>query len=155
MTYHMSIAALVDPTRRQVFERLRPGARSVGEIARGLPVSRPAVSQHLRVLRDAGLVSERRQGTRRLYAIDLAGLAVGRVDQLGEPGAHLRVVELDGDRDSRERSRAAKSAALNISCIPLSFKLLSAAAVVPFGLVTFSRNVVGVFPESRNIVAAP
>ena len=69
------IAALGDPTRRAVFERLRQGPRPVGELARELPVSRPAVSQHLRVLKDAGLVTERREGTRRLYRIDPAGVA--------------------------------------------------------------------------------
>ena len=63
-------SALADPTRRAVFERLRRGPLPVGEIARDLPVSRPAVSQHLRVLKEAGLVSERRDGTRRLYRIE-------------------------------------------------------------------------------------
>jgi DNA-binding transcriptional ArsR family regulator len=71
-------AALADPTRRAVFERLRGGPRPVGELARDLPVSRPAVSQHLRVLKDAGLVTERREGTRRLYRIDPDGLAALR-----------------------------------------------------------------------------
>jgi DNA-binding transcriptional ArsR family regulator len=69
------ISALADPTRRAVFERLRRGPQPVGEIARGLPVSRPAVSQHLRVLREAGLVTERKDGTRRLYRVDPDGLA--------------------------------------------------------------------------------
>jgi DNA-binding transcriptional ArsR family regulator len=69
-----AIAALADPTRRAVFERLRSGPRPVGEIARGLPVSRPAVSQHLRVLKEAGLVTERKEGTRRLYRVDPGGL---------------------------------------------------------------------------------
>ena len=69
------ISALADPTRRAVFEQLRDGPRAVGEIARGLPVSRPAVSQHLRVLKEAGLVTERRDGTRRLYRIDPDGVA--------------------------------------------------------------------------------
>jgi DNA-binding transcriptional ArsR family regulator len=59
-------------------ERLRQGPRPVGDIARDLPVSRPAVSQHLRVLKDAGLVTERRDGTRRLYRIDPDGLAAIR-----------------------------------------------------------------------------
>ena len=67
--------ALGDPTRRAVFERLAPGPLPVGEIAAGLPVSRPAVSQHLRVLREAGLVTERREGTRRVYSVDPRGLA--------------------------------------------------------------------------------
>ena len=70
--------ALAAPTRRAVFERLRGGPRPVGDIARGLPVSRPAVSQHLRALKDAGLVAERREGTRRLYRIDPDGLAALR-----------------------------------------------------------------------------
>jgi DNA-binding transcriptional ArsR family regulator len=71
-------AALSDPTRRQVFERLQSGGRSVGEIARGLPVSRPAVSQHLKVLKQAGLVGDRAEGTRRVYHIDPHGLAAVR-----------------------------------------------------------------------------
>ena len=58
-----------------MFERLKDGPRAVGELAQGLPVSRPAVSQHLRVLKDAGLVTDERAGTRRLYRIDAAGLA--------------------------------------------------------------------------------
>jgi DNA-binding transcriptional ArsR family regulator len=66
--------ALGDPTRRAIFEQLRRGPRAVGEIASELPVSRPAVSQHLRVLKDAGLVTERREGTRRLYRLDPDGL---------------------------------------------------------------------------------
>ena len=71
------MTALADPTRRAIFERLREGPRAVGELARDLPVSRPAVSQHLRVLKEAGLVSERKNGTRRLYRIEpdaVAGL---------------------------------------------------------------------------------
>ena len=64
------MGALGDPTRRAIFERLRSKPLSVGEIADGLPVSRPAVSQHLRVLKEAGLVTERRNGTRRLYRLD-------------------------------------------------------------------------------------
>ena len=60
MAYETVMNALGDPTRRAVYERLRSGPRSVGEIAAGLPVSRPAVSQHLRVLKEAGLVAERR-----------------------------------------------------------------------------------------------
>ena len=72
------IAALADPTRRAIFERLRGGPRPVVELASDLPVSRPAVSQHLRVLKEAGLVTERRDGTRRLYRIDPDGIAALR-----------------------------------------------------------------------------
>src|SRR5215471_17275873 len=66
--------ALGDPTRRQVFMRLRSGAHSVGEIAERMDVSRPAVSQHLRVLKAARLVTDRAEGTRRLYALDQRGI---------------------------------------------------------------------------------
>jgi DNA-binding transcriptional ArsR family regulator len=74
MAYHNIFAALADPTRRAVFERLRAGPVSVGEIAAGLPVSRPAVSQHLKALREAGLVRHEVDGTRRLYEVDPKGL---------------------------------------------------------------------------------
>jgi DNA-binding transcriptional ArsR family regulator len=67
--------ALGDGTRRLILERLRRGPCAVGELAAALPVSRPAVSQHLRVLKEAGLVRERRNGTRRLYRVDTDGLA--------------------------------------------------------------------------------
>ena len=70
--------ALGDRTRRQIFELLRSGPRSVGELAAGLPVSRPAVSQHLRVLEEVGLVTHRRNGTRHLYELDSAGVGVLR-----------------------------------------------------------------------------
>jgi DNA-binding transcriptional ArsR family regulator len=63
--------ALGDPTRRRIFELLQGGRLAVGELAADLPVSRPAVSQHLRVLKEAGLVSERPQGARRIYRLDL------------------------------------------------------------------------------------
>ena len=70
--------ALGDPTRRAVLELLRDGARPVGEIAEHLPVSRPAVSQHLRVLKEAGLVRDHKEGTRRRYRVDTEGLAALR-----------------------------------------------------------------------------
>ena len=68
------ISALADPTRRTVFEAVARRPRAVGELAAELPVSRPAVSQHLKVLRDAGLVTVRAEGTRRFYAADPEGL---------------------------------------------------------------------------------
>jgi DNA-binding transcriptional ArsR family regulator len=67
-------SALGDRTRRTIFTRLSRRPCAVGELARGLPVSRPAVSQHLRVLKDAGLVSDRAEGTRRIYQVNPAGL---------------------------------------------------------------------------------
>jgi DNA-binding transcriptional ArsR family regulator len=75
MAYQDPMDALGDRTRRAIFEQLRKGPRAVGEIADELPVSRPAVSQHLRVLKEAGLVTERRNGTRRIYRVDPDGVA--------------------------------------------------------------------------------
>ena len=75
MAYATAMDALGDATRREIMERLRGGPRPVGEIAAGLPVSRPAVSQHLRVLKEAGLVAERKEGTRRIYRVEPKGLA--------------------------------------------------------------------------------
>ena len=66
--------ALGDPTRRAIFERLGRGPAAVGEIAKELPVSRPAVSQHLKVLKDAGLVRDEHVGNRRIYSVDADGL---------------------------------------------------------------------------------
>ena len=81
MAYELSgLAALADPTRRTIFERLTAGHMAVGELARELPVSRPAVSQHLKVLKDAGLVTDRAAGTRRIYQVDPDGLAALRTD---------------------------------------------------------------------------
>jgi DNA-binding transcriptional ArsR family regulator len=74
MTYAAAMDALGDPTRRAIFERLKGGARAVGDLAGEFPVSRPAVSQHLQVLKRAGLVRDRRAGTRRLYELDPQGL---------------------------------------------------------------------------------
>jgi len=78
MAYGQVMDALGDPTRRAVLDLLRRGPRAVGEIADHLPVSRPAVSQHLRVLKDAGLVHDRPDGSRRLYAVDQRGLDEAR-----------------------------------------------------------------------------
>src|SRR3972149_6456596 len=73
MAYSSAMDALGDPTRRAILERLRRGPRAVGELAARLPVSRPAVSQHLRVLEQAGLVRVRREGTRHLYSLNPRG----------------------------------------------------------------------------------
>ncbi len=70
--------ALGDPTRRAIFERLADGPLPVGELARDLPVTRPAVSQHLKVLKQAGLVTDRQDGTRRIYQLDPTGIAAVR-----------------------------------------------------------------------------
>jgi len=72
------LAALADPTRRAILERVGRSPAAVGELARDLPVTRPAVSQHLKVLKEAGLVRDQAVGTRRIYAVDPAGLAAAR-----------------------------------------------------------------------------
>jgi DNA-binding transcriptional ArsR family regulator len=75
-TYRLeALGVLGDPTRRQIFETLAAGPLSVGELAQRLPVSRPAVSQHLRALKEAGLVVDRAAGTRRIYQVDPTGVA--------------------------------------------------------------------------------
>jgi DNA-binding transcriptional ArsR family regulator len=77
-TYQNGFSALADPTRRAILERLARGPRAVGELAGEFPVSRPAVSQHLKVLKDAGLVSDERDGNRRLYRVDPRGIEAMR-----------------------------------------------------------------------------
>ena len=104
MTYKLALTALSDPTRRTVFERIIKAPRSVGEIAHGLPISRPAVSQHLKVLRDAGLVQEQRAGTRRIYSADAKALGELRayVDQMWQT-ALGRFAASAGKRGGRKR----------------------------------------------------
>src|SRR5258707_705601 len=74
MAYSIALTVLADPTRRQLFEGLRAGPRSVNVLAARVPVSRPAVSQHLKILREAGLVEERAEGARRIYSLRREGL---------------------------------------------------------------------------------
>jgi DNA-binding transcriptional ArsR family regulator len=79
LTYEgQGLSALADPTRRAIFERLAGRPRAVGDLARELPVSRPAVSQHLKVLKEAGLVVDRPAGTRRIYQLDPDGIGALR-----------------------------------------------------------------------------
>jgi DNA-binding transcriptional ArsR family regulator len=99
MAYQAALLALADPTRRRVFEQLRDGPKSVGSIAVQMPVSRPAVSQHLGVLKKAGLVVDRAEGTRRVYYIDPHGLAAIRVylDQFWNEALLAFQAELEKD----------------------------------------------------------
>ncbi len=103
MAYAEALAALADPTRRTVLETLRLGPRSVGDLARGLPVSRPAVSQHLRVLKNAGLVRERRVGTRNFYSVDGDGLAELRVYVEGFWDEALAAFKEAAERDEEDK----------------------------------------------------
>jgi DNA-binding transcriptional ArsR family regulator len=100
-----AFAALADPTRRAVFERLARGPRAVGELAKGLPVSRPAVSQHLAVLKEAGLVKDQADGTRRVYRIDPAGLGAIRawLDRFWEDSLASFKTELETAMRKEER----------------------------------------------------
>jgi DNA-binding transcriptional ArsR family regulator len=103
MAYQATFLALADPTRRRVFEELRRGPCSVGKIAARMPVSRPAVSQHLGVLKKAGLVADRAEGTRRVYCIDPHGLAAIRIwmDQFWDEALVAFQAELE-KKDSRQ-----------------------------------------------------
>ncbi|MBV9991713.1 MAG: winged helix-turn-helix transcriptional regulator [Alphaproteobacteria bacterium] len=103
MAYQSAFAALADPMRRSVFERLMDGPQPVGRIARGMPVSRPAVSQHLKVLKEAGLVTDRAEGTRRVYSIDPQGLAAVRryLDQFWTEALDAFTAEVEKDEGER------------------------------------------------------
>jgi DNA-binding transcriptional ArsR family regulator len=105
MTNARAFAALSDPTRRQVFERLADGPRAVGDLAEGLPVSRPAVSQHLKVLKEAGLVTDRAEGTRRVYQIDPQGLGQlrGWLDRFWDAALAAFVAEAERRDDGDDR----------------------------------------------------
>ena len=107
MTYTTNaFAALGDPTRREIFERVARRPAAVGEIANGLPVSRPAVSQHLKVLKEAGLVMDRAHGTRRVYEIDPQGLGAIRawLDQFW--GLALEAFKAEVERESEADANA-------------------------------------------------
>jgi DNA-binding transcriptional ArsR family regulator len=99
--------ALGDPNRRAIVELLAAGDRSVSELAGALPISRPAVSRHLRLLKEAGLVADRAEGTRRLYRLDDEGIAAVReyLEQVwGEAAARFRLVA-ENTREQRGRDR--------------------------------------------------
>ena len=103
MAYVHPLDVLGDPTRRRIFERLRGGPLAVGELADGLPVSRPAVSQHLRVLKEAGLVVDRKDGARRLYEVAPDGL-IGLRDWFdGFWSDALAAFQEAAERKARER----------------------------------------------------
>ena len=102
-----TLVALADPTRREIFERLAARPSAVGELADGLPVSRPAVSQHLKVLKSAGLVTDRADGTRRVYQIDPAGLGAIRawLDRFWGRALLAFQAEIENREQSRESGK--------------------------------------------------
>jgi len=103
MTYSSALTALGDPTRQRVFEELRAGPKPVGVIAARLPVSRPAVSQHLKLLREAGLVGHRSEGTRRVYFINPHGLQELRawLDQFWDKSLAAFAAEVEKENGDR------------------------------------------------------
>ena len=103
MAYGTALAVLADPTRRRVFERLRHGPRPVNLIAAGLPVSRPAVSQHLKALKQAGLVVERSEGARRIYSLRHEGLMELREWLDGFWGDALEAFKVEAERSHRAK----------------------------------------------------
>jgi DNA-binding transcriptional ArsR family regulator len=107
MAYGDALSALADPTRRRVFERLKSGPQPVGAIARGMPVSRPAVSQHLKALKEAGLVADRPEGARRVYFIDPHGLGALRkwLDQFWDEALVAFQAEVEKASDHKERGK--------------------------------------------------
>lgn len=106
MTYDIALDALGDPTRRLVFNRLQAGPQSVAALSAGLPVSRPAVSQHLKVLKEAGLVTDEAAGTRRVYRIDRNGLAGLRVwlDRVRDDAGDAYQAEIQRQMDERKNT---------------------------------------------------
>ena len=103
MAYENALTVLADPTRRQVFERLRNGPRAVNVLAAGLPVSRPAVSQHLKVLKEAGLVEERSEGVRRIYTLRRQGLLELREWLDSFWGDALEAFKLEAEKSHKTR----------------------------------------------------
>ena len=107
MANNLAFAALADPTRREVFERLAERPQAVGELAERLPVSRPAVSQHLKVLKEAGLVTDRPDGARRVYQIDPKGLGQIRawLDQFWDEALEAFRAEVESDVEEGTKGR--------------------------------------------------
>ena len=97
------LLALADPTRREIFERLAEGPAAVGEMAAELPVSRPAVSQHLTVLKEAGLVHERRNGTRRLYVVRPEGFNEVKSFLEGFWDERLEALKREAEREEKKK----------------------------------------------------
>jgi DNA-binding transcriptional ArsR family regulator len=153
MAYESALAALADPTRRQVFERLRDGPKSVGQIARGLPVSRPAVSQHLKVLKDAGLVRDEVEGTRRVYCIDPNGLGAIRRWLDGFWGEALEAFRIEAERISKEGT-AMTIAVQKIRATPV-LKVVHVNAPQARAFDVFTSKMATWWPPEHSILKSP
>ncbi|HXS07369.1 MAG TPA: metalloregulator ArsR/SmtB family transcription factor [Rhizomicrobium sp.] len=106
MAYEYTLDALGDPMRRQIFDRLRSAPNSVVALAEGLPISRPAVSQHLKILKQAGLVTDQARGTRRVYRVDHGGLSELRawLDGFWEEARGVYEAEIQEQIDERKNT---------------------------------------------------
>jgi DNA-binding transcriptional ArsR family regulator len=124
------LGLLGDPTRRAIFELLARRPCSVGELARQLPISRPAISQHLRVLKDGGLVVSRAEGTRRVYRLDPDAVAARRawLDHIWDQASTFRSSPGDGDGAGALGGKARRPAATKPTRRPVGFVLVPAAA---------------------------
>ncbi len=105
MAYESMLQALADPTRQRIVAALAGHTLTVGDIAAGLPISRPAVSQHLRVLKDAGLVQERSEGVRRIYSVRREGLVELRAWLDGFWGDALDAFKLEAEKSYKATKR--------------------------------------------------
>ena|SRR6185312_2214122 len=106
MTYEVILDALGDPTRRRIFDRLRQGPRSVTALSASLPVSRPAVSQHLKVLKEAGLVQDQADGARRVYRVERSALSMLQdwLNSFGDHGLDAYQAEIQRQLDERRHT---------------------------------------------------
>ena len=152
-----ALQALADPTRRQLFEHLRAGPRAVGELARTTPVSRPAVSQHLAVLKAAGLVRDKASGTRRVYEIDPKGLGEIRawIDDMWEGALRAFAADVESDADDETSdSRSAQNPMTVIRPAPVR-KSIVVKASAEKSFTTFTSRIGRWWPRSKSIGSAP
>ena len=151
---YLAFKALADATRREVFERLAAGPKAVGELADELPVTRPAVSQHLKALKSAGLVTERREGTRRVYQIDPAGL--GADARVARPVLGYRTRRLsrrsDPHRQTRGEARAKEQEEVSRTIQPAPVrKVLTVPATPQRAFEVFTAGFDRWWPRSHTI----
>ena len=152
MAYDKAFAALADPSRRRVFERLQAGPLSVGALAKHMPVSRPAVSQHLKVLKEAGLMIDHAEGTRRVYAIDPQGLAAlrSRLDQFWDDALAAFRAEAEQKQNRERQLSMNKTVTIAPVCKSVRVKASQAHA-----FEVFTAGLDRWWPRKASIGAAP